>query len=60
MWRWTTDEMKRRIKNLNQKSKFWLDDIEFTGNETAYSDKLIEEILKRSDKVRQIYKGEQI
>lgn len=57
---WNTDEMKRRIKNLNQKSKFWLDDIEFTGNETAYSDRLIEEILKRSDKVRQIYKGEQI
>ena len=57
---WNTDEMKRRIKNLNQKSKFWLDDIEFTGNETAYSDRLVEEIMKRADKVCRIYKGEQI
>lgn len=47
--------MKKKIKDLNYLVSHYLDYVNSYGNECAYTDRIVEEIIKTSKKIEKEY-----
>ena len=58
----TYDKISIAVENLvskiYEKADEWLDDIDLTGNQTAYSDRILEELFKLVDQLKELHNKE--
>lgn len=45
---------ERLMEELHQLVEFWLRDVKSLGNQTAYSDSILDSVLKKADEIRGI------
>ena len=51
-------KVENLVSKIFDKADEWLDDISLTGNQTAYSDRILEELFKLVEQLKELHNKE--